>query len=170
MKDSKTVAIILIIIVATAVVLYVIQRRETTTKPPYRPAPTNEIKPVSKTPPPREPVKSSIVVQTQKPGNSVTIQEVSLADTTGYVVIHKDAEGRPGLIIGHSALLPVGNYQNVAVDLATPMADKNSYFVMLHKDNGDSLYNITEDQPLKDDTGNIIMIKFDALFISSSGG
>src|SRR3989338_4693352 len=168
MKDNKIVAIVLVIIIVAAAALYVIQRRNATVPSVTLSTNYHRAKPEVKTAPPGEAGKNTLTMETQKPNSSVTVQEVSFADTAGYVVIHKDEDGRPGLIIGHSALLHIGNSQNTVITLTTPLVDKNSYFAMLHKDNGDGVYNIIEDQPLRDEGDNIIMTKFDALLIPTS--
>ena len=83
-------------------------------------------------------------------GDTITIDKVEL-DRPGFVVIHKDGGGKPGPVIGHSALLDAGVHRNVAVEIDAGQADGRA-FPMLHYDNGDGAYEFPgPDGPVKVD-------------------
>ena len=70
--------------------------------------------------------------------DTVTIDTLFL-DKAGYVVIHKvTEEGKPGPVIGYSALLN-GSNENVAVKISDHDG-LQALFAMLHYDDGDGSY------------------------------
>lgn len=101
-----------------------------------------------------EPGANGIVMADQYPGNVVYLSSVQLAKG-GWVVIHKDDNGQPGAIIG-SAWAPSG-ITPVKVTLTDPLIDGGTYYAMLHSDNGDQKFNASDDLPLKDGKGNVVM-------------
>jgi polyisoprenoid-binding protein YceI len=66
-------------------------------------------------------------------GGIVTVAEV-VSNGPGWIVIHADAEGRPGPVIGYAAVAD-GTNMDVAVDVATDQATE-TLFAMLHTDGG----------------------------------
>lgn len=46
------------------------------------------------------------------------------------------------------------------VMLSRPSVDGENLFAMLHQDNGDGVFNLSDDAPIKDDEGNIVVVKF----------
>lgn len=102
----------------------------------------------------------AIAVSDQPPSETVVIGLVVLKDP-GYVVIHKDSNGSPGEIIGHSKLLSSGENINLKFELDEPTLQGNYYFAMLHIDDGDGEFNFPgNDEPIKDIENDIIMMKF----------
>ena len=83
----------------------------------------------------------------------------------GYVVIHEDSEGKPGAIVGNSDILPQGESRGFEITLSRESLDGETFYAMLHSDNGDGVFNPAEDAPIKDDQGNIVLMIF---HISSS--
>lgn len=100
-----------------------------------------------------------IYVADQKPSTELTVNLVSLAKG-GYVVIHEEVEGSPGEIIGNTLLLQPGDHNDVEVALQRASLEGESLIAMLHADNGDEVFAPQEDQPIKDDDGNIIFMVF----------
>jgi hypothetical protein len=100
-----------------------------------------------------------IVVSDQFPGNVVYLSSVQLAKG-GWVVIHKDNAGTPGAIIG-SAWFDKGINPG-KVTLSESTVEGKTYYAMLHSDNGDKVFDVTKDLPLKDANGNVIMKMFKA--------
>lgn len=100
-----------------------------------------------------------IVMTDQYPGNVVYLSSIQLANP-GFVVIHKDSSGRPGLAIG-SAYFSSGINPG-RVTLSEAMIDGQTYYAVLHSDNGDKVFNASQDAEVKDSNGNTIMRVFKA--------
>jgi len=98
-----------------------------------------------------------VVVTDQFPGNIVYLSSVQLAQP-GFVVIHKDNKGTPGDIIGYQYFDKGINPGKIT--LTTPTAEGQTYYAMLHSDDGDKKFDAKLDLPLKDAAGNIIMKVF----------
>lgn len=78
--------------------------------------------------------QSSVSVSDQDAsGGSVTIDSVTAAEP-GWMVIHADADGGPGPVIGQT-LVPAGTTANVTVDIDLGAATSTLY-AMLHVDTG----------------------------------
>lgn len=102
---------------------------------------------------------NAIYVSDVKPAASVKVGFATLAGG-GYVVIHEDGEGKPGAILGSSDILPQGESRNFEATLSRESVDAETLYAMLHSDNGDGTFNPSDDPPIKDDQGNIILMKF----------
>ncbi|MDO8552836.1 MAG: hypothetical protein Q7S01_04945 [bacterium] len=76
---------------------------------------------------------NAIVVTDQRPGGSITVSSVFLAKP-GFVAIYEDNDGTPGVIIGTSALLPVGESDSVNITLSRASKDGEILRAMLHSD------------------------------------
>ena len=83
--------------------------------------------------------ENAIVVNTQKSGNTVLIDKVLIA-MEGYVVIHEDADGKPGEIIGSSKLLSKGEHMGVEVALERDSVQGETLHAMLHSEMGSVNY------------------------------
>ncbi|GAP64063.1 hypothetical protein ARMA_2486 [Ardenticatena maritima] len=68
-------------------------------------------------------------------GNSVVVDKV-ISNGQGWIVIHEDADGKPGPIMGF-AQVQDGENTNVAVTLTTPATDGQKLWAMLHTDAGE---------------------------------
>lgn len=87
-------------------------------------------------------------------GDQILVDSLFL-DKPGYVVIHKDADGKPGAVIGNSELLS-GEVNNLRVTIDTTQAGTR-VFAMLHYDDGDGVYGFPdEDFPVILE-GNIVV-------------
>jgi uncharacterized surface protein with fasciclin (FAS1) repeats len=67
-------------------------------------------------------------------GNSVIVENV-VAAQAGWMVIHADADGRPGPVLGQTPVAP-GTTDNVVVILDEPIAGETPLWAMLHVDAG----------------------------------
>ncbi|MCH7952057.1 hypothetical protein IH980_04955 [Patescibacteria group bacterium] len=102
--------------------------------------------------------------------SEVEISDTTLGDTViatrvllsvpGYVVIHEDADGKPGAIIGASDLLPKGESEGMVVELDRPTEEGEVLYAMLHFDDGDLEFDAASDDPIIDEEGNIVLMKF----------
>jgi hypothetical protein len=98
-------------------------------------------------------------VTDQYPGNLVYISSAQFA-APGWVVIHKDNNGKPGDIIGYTYFDKGINPGRV--NLKENTKEGMMYYAMLHSDDGDKKFDASKDAPLKDSKGNIIMKLFRA--------
>ena len=101
-----------------------------TTTPPV-PQPTD---PPSTSPsgPPTSPAEVLFNAQ-ESDGTSIVVASVTLP-APGFIAVHSNADGSPGAIIGHSALLPAGTSTDVVVPLDTPLTETDLLFPMAHID------------------------------------
>ena len=96
--------------------------------------------------------ENAVVVTEQRPGNTVTASIVYLA-APGYVVIHEDVDGKPGAIIGASALLQAGENLNIRVTLSRSTEDGQKLHAMLHADTDGNGSFSTADAPIQSRLG-----------------
>lgn len=102
--------------------------------------------------------KNTLDVSDQLAGSLVNLSSVALNEQ-GWVAIHEDADGEPGWILG-ATLVFAGERNNVAVELLRPTLAGKTYYAMLHHDDGDKMFDIKKDLPIKDSTGSVLMMKF----------
>lgn len=128
------------------------------TKGGYK-APTTQ-QPTVQTPTPPAVLSNSVSVSDQTAGQAVTIETVNLKES-GYVVIHEDAKGSPGKVIGNSDALNTGSHNNLSVNLTRTAKEGEVLYAMLHSDDGDGTYGFPdEDLPIKDEQGKVVLQKF----------
>ena len=102
--------------------------------------------------------KPSIAVEEQKVENDNVVVTRLFLDKSGYVVIHKVADGKPGAVIGNSELLD-GENSNVNVKVSD-YENENELIAMLHYDDGDGNYEFPgDDTPTKVDD-KVVLQKF----------
>lgn len=104
--------------------------------------------------------KNSVTLSDQYPGNVIYVSTVELA-APGWVVIHKDASGQPGAVIG-SLYFDKGLSPGGKVVLTEKTTEGGTYYAMLHSDDGDKKFDATKDLPLKGVNGMTIMRIFHA--------
>lgn len=93
--------------------------------------------------------KNAIYVAEQSPGQSISVAVVRLEEP-GFVVIHEDANGAPGKVLGASNLLPTGETKNLGpIGLSRATTDGETMYAMLHIDDGDDAFEATSDKPAK---------------------
>jgi len=105
--------------------------------------------------------------QTLGSGNTVTIASV-IADTNGWMVIHAEADGKPGPILG-TAPVKSGENSNVVVEL-NPADITETLFAMLHVDAsiaGEFEFPGGDDVPATDAEGNVVTPPFSLSFGNS---
>lgn len=102
-----------------------------------------------------------VVAENQSSGGSVLVKLASLAQD-GWVVVHEDRDGKPGNVLG-ATYRTAGLYNNVTVRLLRGTTAGGTYYVMIHKDDGNK-----DDFSLKTDTdvmtsaGEPVMVTFKA--------
>lgn len=93
---------------------------------------------------------SAIYVAEQMPGQSVSVS-IARLEKPGFVVIHEDAAGATGQILGVSRWLPVGETKiPLPIRLSRATTDGETIYAMLHFDNGDGQFDATDDEPVLD--------------------
>ncbi len=101
-----------------------------------------------------------VTVTDQFPGNIVYLSSVQL-ENPGFVVIKKDNAGTPGDIIG-SQYFDKGINPG-KVDLKSSTVEGGTYYAVIYTDtDGNKIFDMTKDMPLKDKAGNVIMKIFRA--------
>lgn len=76
-------------------------------------------------------------------GTTIVVASVTLP-APGFVVVHANADGGPGPVVGHSDLLPAGTSTDVVVALDTPLQATDLLFPMAHVDaDADGVYDFS---------------------------
>lgn len=101
---------------------------------------------------------NAIAVDDQPPGVKVEISMLTLAKD-GWVVIHREVDGKPGGILSAQRFL-AGENQKVTMELVKPTEEDKVYYAMLHADDGERGFDAKKDVPLTDPQGNVIMMRF----------
>jgi len=101
---------------------------------------------------------SAIAVSDQAPGMQVRVELVTFAED-GWVVIHEDLDGQPGIILG-AQRFNAGANQSGVVDLLRGTEEGRVYYAMLHRDDGDRQFDHRVDTPVADTQGNAILMRF----------
>lgn len=100
----------------------------------------------------------TIAVNDQPAGMKVSLALVVLSKD-GWVAIHEDRAGAPGNILG-AQRFAAGQSVSGAVDLLRATKEGNIYYAMLHSDDSDHIFEQSNDTPITDKQGNIIMVRF----------
>ncbi len=100
----------------------------------------------------------SVETAPQKPGDFVTIPRVVLSHP-GFVMIHRAQGTYPGEIVMTGNLLPAGESTNVVVH-GVKTKPGEEYFAMLHRDNGNGVYDDPGTDPPVVKSGAIVEEKF----------
>jgi len=117
------------------------------------------------------PAPKEIVVETKEPFITVDEQKVEndvvniarlYLDKSGYVVIHKVADGKPGAVIGNSEIIREGTYTNVGVKISE-YENENDLIAMLHYDDGDNTYEFPGDDSPTTVDGKVVLQNFPLL-------
>lgn len=103
--------------------------------------------------------ENAIYVADQLPGKDLVINIVNIA-SPGYVVIHESDNGKPGAIIGNSALIETTVGKNIKVTLKRAAKDGEELIAMLHTEKGVAGFDPTTDLPVLDTSGNPIHMIF----------
>ncbi|MBI2109257.1 MAG: hypothetical protein HYT93_03725 [Parcubacteria group bacterium] len=102
---------------------------------------------------------NSLVVEDQRPGFSVIMSMVSLSES-GWVAVHEETnEGTMGNILG-ARRFAEGKYFGSTVELLRATESGSAYYVVLHSDDGDSIFDFTIEAPARDHSGALIVERF----------
>lgn len=98
----------------------------------------------------------------QKVDGMVEILSASLK-VNGYVVLYKEIGGGPGEITGVSNLLTAGRHSQFEVSHVAAVDSGSTVFALLHKDDGDGLFDAQKDIPMDGETGAIVLSSMQTL-------
>ena len=98
----------------------------------------------------------------QPAGMVVRVGAFSLPEN-GWLVVHEDAAGVPGNILG-ARRYDAGSYDGGEIELLRNTEEGSRYYVMLHIDDGDKEFDLSKDVPATED-GEPIMETFKAVRI-----
>ncbi|MDD5050462.1 MAG: hypothetical protein PHV93_01840 [Candidatus Pacebacteria bacterium] len=138
---------IVVVIVVLALGTYLFTRNSTPATPEASPTPTDAMVSAG---------GDKLAVGAQFPGSTLYLDSVTFAKG-GWVAVHEDNAGVPGKVIG-SKYFPAGTNPG-SIDLGNnKMVEGKDYIVMLHSDDGDGKFDEVKDAPIRDTSGNIIML------------
>lgn len=104
--------------------------------------------------------ENALVPADQKPGAYVSINRMLLKQA-GYAVVHEDAGGKPGAILGASLYHDAGEHSGVRVKLTRASRDGETLHVMIHAEtNGDMNFDSKVDKPVESALGGPIVANF----------
>lgn len=108
--------------------------------------------------------ENEINIGQQTAGSRTALVSFVFLQGDGYVVVHaKDANGRPGAVLGSSPLLTPGQSSDVSVPLNEAMVSGKSYIAMLHLDNNaDAVFSETADPVAQNGDGDEVLVEFSA--------
>lgn len=98
-----------------------------------------------------------IIIEDQPAGLEVLVKSVS-SQGKGWVVIHEDRGGVPGNALG------AARFDEKRVVTEVPLLRGTSparvYYGLLYRDDGDNIFSLERDFPLRNDSGDPIMVRF----------
>lgn len=100
-----------------------------------------------------------LIVPEQAGGSEIFIESAVLLDA-GYVVIHREKDGKLGEIIGVSEFLPAGIKENFLMSIDEEVVEGDTLFATIHTDDDDGVFDGSLDVSLVDDKGDIVLVKF----------
>lgn len=128
-------------------------------------APSDSVDPADSSDSQNNPI--SLSISYQLPGDLVVVKEVVMAKA-GWVAIHDDIDGKPGRILG-AYYLPAGTVYDQVIPLLRAVVDTQSYFAVIHEDDGDKTFDYTKDLPRLDKDGQSEGMQFTVTAVSSRG-
>lgn len=108
----------------------------------------------------QKPFSDDVVIE-----NRIYVDKVVL-DWPGFVAVYEDIYNKFDTLVGTSRFLEAGTHTYVPVDLVKEYKPGQRLYVVLHKDNGDAIYNLVQDTAIRDKRGFDIA---DSFLIRSGG-
>lgn len=99
--------------------------------------------------------KDLIYIGKKNPGKEISIDVVSLKQG-GFVVVYENTFEPTGELLAVSEFLDIGEYLKVPLSLVREVEDGEVFTAMLHKDDGDNFFNISDDAPVRNDAGESV--------------
>lgn len=104
-------------------------------------------------------LSDTLFIADQKPGRFINARSAVLSKA-GFIAVHQEEAEVAGAAIGSGALLPAGQHRNTSVTLNRKSKAGEYFYGMIHHDNGNGIFNPSDDAPAKDKSGKIITVKF----------
>lgn len=98
-----------------------------------------------------------LVIEDQPAGLSVIVAHVNV-ENENWVVIHEDRMGLPGNALGAARF--VDGTTSGTIELLRGTSPGQYYHGLVYKDDGDKIFSVERDIPLRDESGNPIASKF----------
>lgn len=98
-------------------------------------------------------------IDDQPAGVSVAITQAQVSSDQ-WVVIRESKNGQPGNVLGAARF--VGGATSGSVELLRAMSAGATYYGAIYKDNGDRTFSLADDAPVRDASGNQILVSFTA--------
>lgn len=99
--------------------------------------------------------ENAIVVLEQRLTDDVSINAINM-EKAGFVIIHRDAGGKPGAIVGVSRWFPAGQYSDEEIGTTETLMDGVSYYAVLYVDDGNGIFDPKEDKPAQNFAGDVM--------------
>ncbi len=99
----------------------------------------------------------TLTVSNQAAGLYVVVAQAHITESD-WVVIQEDRMGQPGSTLGAARF--VGGATTGTVELLRGTIPGQTYHAVVYKDNGDRIFSLEGDIPLRDTNGNSIMVTF----------
>ncbi|HEY4511188.1 MAG TPA: hypothetical protein VJG29_02335 [Candidatus Paceibacterota bacterium] len=96
-------------------------------------------------------------IKDQQDGFVVAVSRVAVDEPT-WVVIYEDNGGQPGNALGAARF--TSERTSGTVNLLRGTLPQSSYYGVLHADDGDRIFSLERDFPLRDEKGNPLMVHF----------
>ena len=101
--------------------------------------------------------KTLSIPSPQDPGLQVAVSRVAVSELT-WVVVYENRGGQPGNALG--AALFTSERQSGVVDLLRGTLPGQTYLAGQSRDDGDHIFSLDNDPPIRDEEGNPIFIEF----------
>ena len=95
----------------------------------------------------QKPYKDDVIIE-----NRIYVDKATL-EWPGFIAIYEDIYNKYDTLVGTSRFLEAGTHTYVPVDLVKEYKTGQLLYVVLHKDNGDAIYNLVQDYSVKDKRG-----------------
>ncbi|PCI30114.1 hypothetical protein COB55_00975 [Candidatus Wolfebacteria bacterium] len=105
-----------------------------------------------------DPSTVAISVNDQEAGDQVLVSLIT-TPSASWVVVYEDNAGTPGSILG-ARLVDVGETADIRVELQRETVASKLYYVMIHPDDGDAVFDFKMERPYTDDAGARIFKSF----------
>ena len=105
---------------------------------------------------------ASLMINDQFSTSTATVDKV-VTGASAWVVIHEDRGGKPGNILGAS-WVPAGETLNLKVELLRAAMEGQTYYAMVHADDGVIGFDFKTDLPITDTTGSAVMQSYKVIF------
>lgn len=144
--NNKTIIAVILTLVVLGGVVYFVTKNEATEKAvsdqtSQSQTETPAVVPVAGEATETKPLQptNSVVLSPTETGNAVTVQSATLTKP-GFIVIYQVNSNSETKSVAHSNLLLPGTYNNLTIQLGTPIVYKQTIVAVLHEDNGDGEY------------------------------